>query len=186
MYGIDILMEEHQNILKLIGMMRRSCKEVLDGAPVDVALFRQYLECARKYADYDHHGKEEKILFRIMVDQLGAPAQKLVTNGMLVEHDWGRLHLAQLEEALDAYEAKKESLADCKLDILTSVGGYCNLLQRHIDKEDQVVYTFAQRMLSDAWKQTVDEETKAFEQDEEHAAIKAKYEAWIDQMLNKQ
>lgn len=181
MYGIEILMEEHQNILKLIGLIRRSCKEILSGAEVDVALLRECLECARKYADYDHHGKEEKILFKIMVDQLGEPAKKLVVNGMLVEHDWGRLHLSQLEEALNAYESGEADKEECKLDIITNAGGYCNLLKRHIDKEDQVVYTFAERMLSDEWKNTVNDQTHAFEDESENAELKQKYEAWIAQ-----
>jgi len=31
MYGIDLLVAEHQNILKFVGIMKSSCKDILDG-----------------------------------------------------------------------------------------------------------------------------------------------------------
>lgn len=198
MYGIDVLMEEHRMIEKLIGRMRRSCMELLAGADIDVELFRKYVTCAREYADKAHHGKEEQILFQIMTEQLGEPAQKLIYNGMLVEHDQGRLYLSDLAAALDEYEscaadATGTDAADttehrgmsvdkeqaCKLDVIVSAGGYCRLLQRHIEKEDGVVYPFAERMLSDQWKQAVNERTEIFENDPVHADVKKNYEAWL-------
>ena len=99
MESIDILKKEHQNILYFIEEVRRTCIEILDGKPLDVKLFYEYLEFGRYYADRHHHKKEEDILFYIMMEELGEIAEKLIRYGMLVEHDLGRLHLLELETA---------------------------------------------------------------------------------------
>lgn len=179
MYGIDILVEEHDYILKAIGAIRKSCKEVLSTNKVDTETFYKYLDFARNYADKHHHGKEELILFKIMVDNLPPVAEKLIRNGMLVEHDMGRLHLAQLEEALKAYDDGDHS-EEVLLSVIANAIGYCQLLERHIGKENEVVYPFGDRELSDDLREQVNVETKVFEKD--NHSIKTKYETWIDSL----
>lgn len=176
MYGIDLLIDEHQNILKFVAIMKSSCKEILDGKAVDINLFREYINFARNYADKHHHGKEEEILFKIMVDELPPLAEKLIRQGMLVEHDLGRLFMANLEEALAKYEESNDDIY--KLDIIANAVAYGDLLARHIDKEDKVVYTFAMRELSSELKQRVDEETRAFEERDGH--IRDQLESWLE------
>ena len=176
MYGTDLLVAEHQNILKFVGIMKSSCKDILDGKAVDIDKFRQYINFARNYADKHHHGKEEEILFKIMVDELPPVAEKLIRQGMLVEHDLGRLFMTNLEAALDNYEKSQDDIY--KLDIIANAVGYGDLLARHIEKEDKVVYTFAARELSDDLKKRVDEETRAFEERDGH--IRDQLESWLE------
>lgn len=163
MYGIDILVEEHKNIISLTEYMRRMCCEIIDGGEPDTEEFRKGIAFARNYADRYHHGKEEKILFRIMLEKLGPAAEKLVRNGMLVEHDLGRYHITELEAALRRYE--EAASVEGKLDIIAHAAAYADLLGRHIGKEDQVVYTFAERNLSDKDRAAVDKETEDFEKE---------------------
>ncbi len=80
MYGIDILMKEHENILVFTDFLRSISADILEGKPVDAPLLRECLEFARNYADKHHHGKEEKILFRIMMENMGPVAEKLIRN----------------------------------------------------------------------------------------------------------
>ncbi|MFR2518013.1 hemerythrin domain-containing protein [Peptostreptococcus stomatis] len=176
MYGIDLLVAEHQNILKFVGIMKSSCKDILDGKAVEIDKFRQYIDFARNYADKHHHGKEEEVLFKIMVDELPPVAEKLIRQGMLVEHDLGRLFMANLEEALNNYEKSQDDTY--KLDIIANAVAYGDLLARHIDKEDRVVYTFAIRELSDDLKKRVDEETRIFE--ERDGQARDRFESWLE------
>ncbi|ETI89870.1 MAG: hypothetical protein Q607_CBUC00100G0001, partial [Clostridium butyricum DORA_1] len=85
-------------------------------------------------------------LFNKMVENLGVLGEKLVKHGMLVEHDFGRLYVKNLEEALKKVKAGDE---EAKLDLIANAISYCDLLTRHIDKEDRVVYTFAKRELKE-------------------------------------
>lgn len=104
MYGIDLLTEEHQNILKFTEYLKSVCLNIFEYKEMDTELIRECIEFGRNYADKQHHGKEEKILFRVMLDTMESAAEKLIRNGMLVEHDLGRYHLTQLENAADRYD----------------------------------------------------------------------------------
>lgn len=181
MYGIEILVDEHKNILRLLDCVSASCYGVLKGEEVDVDLFKKYIDMARNYADKHHHGKEELILFKYMVDELGPVAEKLVNYGMLIEHDYGRLYLTSLDEALDAYKENKDD--KLKLDIIANAIGYVNHLRRHIDKEDNVIYTFAERELNSEIKNTVDKETEDFEA--ENLDKISHYLNWLDEISSK-
>lgn len=181
MYGIDILVKEHENILAFTGFLRSICAEILEGKPVDAPLLRECLEFARNYADKHHHGKEEKILFRIMMENMGPVAEKLIRNGMLVEHDLGRLYLSELEMAIDEYE--KYPGTEAKLDIISNGIGYGALLKRHIDKENEAAYGFAVRALSEDLLKRVDEETDSFERQAMEQGVQDKYESWIREKI---
>ncbi len=181
MNGIDILMKEHENILAFNGFLRKICAGIVEGQEVDGALLRECIDFGRNYADKHHHGKEEKILFRIMMENMGPVADKLIRNGMLVEHDLGRLHLAQLEAAIEEYE--KNPVTDHKLDIISNAVGYGALLQRHIDKEDQAAYAFAARALPADKMNDVDKETESFENQAREDGIQEHYENWLRSKL---
>lgn len=162
MDSIDLMVQEHENILILVGVIRNACCRIIDGATVEVDDFKNMITFARTYADHHHHGKEEQILFREMMDRLGPVAVNLIQHGMLVEHDMGRFHISELEKALERYE-DTQSTTD-KLDIVVNATAWANLLQRHIDKENSVVYTFARRGLSDDVLLGINGEVERFEE----------------------
>ena len=178
MYGIEILVDEHKNIVEFCKSMKSMCCSIIEGDEVDANLVKECVAFGKTYADHLHHGKEEKILFKIILEKLGPVADKLIRNGMLVEHDLGRLHMNELLEAADRYEKDPSTLN--KLDIITNAAGYATLLNRHIGKEDEVVYTFAERALSAEDKERVDAETKEFDEDPENKANVAKYLEWFE------
>lgn len=181
MYGIDLLVDEHKNIIVFTEFMRKSCMEIIEGKEPDTKLFREAIFFARNYADKHHHGKEEKILFKVMLEKLGPVAEKLVRNGMYVEHDLGRLHMSELEAALDRYDENKS--LEAKLDIITHASGYADLLKRHIAKEDSVVYTFADRSLSLEDKEEINKDTKEFEDDTLAKEVSEKCLGWLEQVM---
>ena len=178
MYGIELLVEEHENIYAMTEYLNRLCCAVLEGAEVNIGEFRECMDFIRNYADKHHHGKEERILFRFMLEKKAAAPEKLVRNAMLVEHDLARYHVSELDKALTQYEESPTSKA--KLSILTHASGYADLLQRHINKENEVCYTYAQRLLSDESKALIDEETRDFEEKAGKEHIQERYVAWID------
>lgn len=163
MKSIDLMKEEHQNILTLLDCMRNACYGILDGQAVNESDFRDMIQIARGYADKQHHGKEEQFLFHAMLEEMGTLAVNLIQHGMLVEHDLARLHISELESALDAYG--EDPSTKNKLAILAEAAGYANLLQRHIDKEETAVYVFAERSLPKNVLEEVDQLVEAFEKD---------------------
>ncbi len=171
MYCIDVLLEEHNRITEFIQVARNVCCNIIDGNSISLDDLNKMLSFGKVYADNLHHKKEEDILFNAMVNEVGGPAQKMINNGMLVEHNLGRLYLSELEKVLNNYNNSTQN----KLQIITNLSAYCDLLERHIVKENQVAYPFGQRTLSVQTLERLDSETKQFEDntqnDREHYLI---------------
>lgn len=160
MNSIELMMEEHQNILRMLIVVRSACYQVLKGQKICYEDFDQMIDFIRNYADAHHHGKEEKFLFNKMVENLGQLGNKLITHGMLVEHDLGRLFIQELKAALDKVKAGDD---ESKLDVIANAVSYTHLLKRHIEKEDTVVYSFAARNLSPEVMDAVNKESFEYE-----------------------
>ncbi len=173
MFGVDILVEEHENIKRMAKVMRAASLHVFSGGELVTKDFYQMLDFVRNYADKHHHKKEEDILFDYMKKELGKLAQNLITNGMLVEHDLGRLHMRELEAALQSYDAK--SSEDAKLDIVVNATAYTYLINRHIDKENEVVFTFGEKNLSEESRNIVDLRTREMEEGAAKEGLQDKY-----------
>lgn len=173
MNSVELMVSEHENILRFNQTVRNACKAILDGNEICVEDFRDMISFARNYADKHHHGKEEQILFKEMVDRLGQVGRNLITHGMLVEHDFGRLFISELEIALNQYQLNSDS--DVKLDIIANAIGYTKLLKRHIDKENEVVYTYAQKNLPEEVLNEVNSKTDDFERSAVGNGIQKKY-----------
>ena len=86
MKGIDILVEQHENVLVFVDVVKDKC----------VRIFNKVLEFGRNYVDAHHHKEEEDILFRVMVDTLGEQISHIINDAMLFEHNVGRMFLMNL------------------------------------------------------------------------------------------
>ncbi len=158
MFAIEYLEQEHSYILKLTNRIEEESLKILNGENVDIDFFKNSVLYIKKFADAEHHKKEEDIFFKYMVENLGAVAEKLIKNGMLVEHDMARFYILSLSEAISSYEENGDDKS--KLYIITNAMNYAELLRRHIDKENNVVYTFGERELSEEVKNKIEEEMK--------------------------
>lgn len=183
MYGIELLVKEHENIKRMAVVMRAASLAVMNGAPLEVDDFAAMMDFIRNYADAHHHMKEEQVLFDYMKKDLGAIAQKLITNGMLVEHDLGRLHMQELGNAIESY--RKDQNDDAKLDIIVNTTAYTYLINRHIDKENAVVFTFGEKNLPEESMSIVDEKTKELEDAATTKGVQDKYLALLKTLEEK-
>ena len=167
MTAIELMMEEHKNICRMLKVIRKECMSILNGKDINYDHFENIIGFIRNYADGHHHNKEEIILFNKMVEHLGVLGEKTIKQGMLVEHDLGRLYVKSLEEALNKVKSGDE---EAKLDVIGNAIGYTNLLERHKTKEDDVIYKFAERELSREIMEQIDRE--ALEYEEKNKKIK--------------
>lgn len=176
---IDIMVEEHKNIKRMLAVIRKYCYKIVKGEKVEYEVFYEIIGFIRNYADRHHHGKEETMLFGRMMEELGDAAVKLVRHGMLVEHDLGRLHTQELEIAVKKVIEGDE---EARLDVIANAVSYTHLLYRHIQKEDDVVYKFARSKLSKTALDMLQEECDRFETDTKNIALKQKYLDLIDDL----
>lgn len=178
MDSIKLMMEEHQYILRMLAVVRNACYGILKGSEINYEDFDEMIDFIRNYADAHHHGKEEKLLFHEMVTHLGPLGNKLITHGMLVEHDSGRLFIQELRDALNRVKSGDD---ESRLDVIANAISYTHLLRRHIEKEDTVVYTFAQRQLSPEIMDQVNRDTAEFEK----AALEKDTKNYYEQLVAK-
>ncbi|NLP17090.1 MAG: hemerythrin domain-containing protein [Clostridiales bacterium] len=160
MDSIKLMMEEHQYILRMLAVVRKACLLIMNGEAINYQDFDKIIDFIRNYSDVHHHGKEEKLLFNEMVEHLGALGSKMVKQGMLIEHDMGRLYVHELVSSL---ERTKQGDEESRIDVIANAISYTHHMKRHIDKEDKVIYTFAKRQLSPEIIDKVNRDTIAFE-----------------------
>ena len=173
MYATDVMIEEHANISRMLRVIKNMCCSILDGAAINQRDFADIIDFIRNYADANHHQKEEHVLFPEMVEHMGPVANTIITHGMLVEHDLARSYVRSLDEALKLYD--KDPRTEYKLDILTEIMAYANRLQVHVEKENNVVYPFANRELSEEIKTKINDEVRRIADENENTGFVVKY-----------
>ena len=161
MNGIDLLIQEHKNVSRMLLVIRKVCFKFMETNEIDYEDFNKIINFIRNFADGHHHNKEEIFLFNKMVEHLGQAGKNAITHGMLVEHDLGRLYIKNLSEALENY---KNDNKEAKLDIIANAISYATLLENHIHKEDNIIFNFAKRGLSKELRELVDKECMEYEQ----------------------
>ena len=180
--SIKIMVEEHGYIKRLIKVIRQASLDVFNGGEADLDDFEDIIDFVRTFADDHHHGKEEKFLFVEMKNHLGPAADKLITHGMLVEHDLGRLYMNDARAAIDRI---REGDEDSHLDLVSNVMNYGYLLTRHIDKEDTVVYPFAEKQLSQEIMAQVNADSEKFESEAQDKGVQKYYLDMLEKLENK-
>src|SRR5574341_1140537 len=96
----QVLKEEHALILQALDALERKIAQVESGAPADRVYFEKAVEFLRTFADKCHHGKEEHLLFKTMVER-GFPREAGPIAVMLHEHDVGRAFIQLLRGHID-------------------------------------------------------------------------------------
>ncbi|MCX7748787.1 MAG: hemerythrin domain-containing protein [Clostridia bacterium] len=172
MNAIQLMIDEHKVIKRVLTVTRKLCIGILNGSPVHFDAFRDIIDFVRNYADKHHHGKEEDVLFKKMSEELGEKMANVTIFGMLAEHELGRLFILNLENAL---EKVKNGDQDAKVDIIANAIAYSDLLHRHIDKEDHAIYMYAQNKLSKESLERIDEKCRELENEAYNKKIQEKY-----------
>lgn len=167
----QVLSDEHQNILKVIKAIKKECRAIEDGKPVDREFFSKAIDFIRNYADKFHHAKEEDILFKALCGD-SVEMHCNPTEQMLHEHELGRQYIKDLESAVGAGDSQKA---------VFNAMGYGQLLEDHIFKEDNILYPMAEEVLPQpAQEQLADDFIRA-EKENFGPEIKEKYSAIVDE-----
>jgi hemerythrin-like domain-containing protein len=161
MEAIETLMSEHRIIERACDALAAFADEARRRSVDDKEELGRFVEFIREFADGCHHGKEEGILFRAMVEA-GFPSQGGPIAVMLHEHDVGRAFVKRLgelaEQAAPWSGEDREALAE-------AAHGYANLLRQHIHKEDAILYPMAEQHLSPPAMERVDQACQRYEEE---------------------
>ncbi|GAB3486236.1 hemerythrin domain-containing protein [Azotobacter salinestris] len=133
--AIDALRHEHDAILSTLQILRRMAARARQGSADsdDIAALLGFLQ---EFVDKCHHGKEEGLLFPALQR---AGQQRGLVGELTAEHEQGRALVAALRQAstpvldAEAFDAAART--------------YAEFLERHIDKENDVLFPQAEQAL---------------------------------------
>ncbi len=157
-----ILMQEHRLILQALSALEKRLDAVEAGAPPDRAYFEKAVEFLRRFADRCHHGKEEGLLFRTMVEDLDYPRRGGPVAVLTTEHEQGREFIRRMAEA-SALLGRDPAAAR---QVIQNGRDYIRLLRVHIDREDTVVFPMVDQFLDEADQARLAAEFERFDRDE--------------------
>jgi hemerythrin-like domain-containing protein len=162
--AFEVLMGEHRLIERALGALESCGVGVRAGESPRREILADFAAFFTGFADACHHGKEEDILFRRMMER-GFPRDVGPLAVMLDEHERGRAHV----RALSALASGSGGLAPGDRDsLLGHVDEFVPLLRAHIQKEDRVLYPMAVQLLRGPELDAMNSEFEAFEARIEH------------------
>jgi hemerythrin-like domain-containing protein len=137
---------EHRAIEAVVKALGGIAATIEKGRHAEVTVLESAVEFLRVYADKLHHGKEEALLFPMLVKR-GVPPQGCPIGGLNHEHEKGRALVRALAEQAPAYAQGKPG---AKERLLETLRGILDLYQNHIWKEDAMVFPMADKFLTAA------------------------------------
>ena len=138
-----VMVDEHQLILRMIALVEKNTALLEQGRFRNWQFYLDAVDFIRNYADRFHHAKEEDVLFVELIAN-GMPEKQSPIEAMHMEHDQGRAHVRAIEAAAQKALAGEPGQGAI---IAEHAKGYAALLRGHIDKEDNILYPLAERVL---------------------------------------
>ena len=140
----EVLVAEHQVILRVIGVLQRLVIRSEKGEGFEVASLRRCVEFFRYFADACHHAKEEDLLFPAL-EARGMPRDGGPIGVMLYEHTIARQCTKAMGEALDA---RDQGISESEAQFCRTANQYIELLSNHIGKEDNCLFPMGDEALT--------------------------------------
>ncbi len=161
-----VLKEEHELILQALDALEKKVASLESGAAPDRAYFERAVEFLRTFADHCHHGKEEDLLFKAMINR-GFPQHGGPIAVMLSEHETGRAFIRGIAEGAAALGTDPGAAKR----IVENGRGYIGLLRAHINKENNILFPMADNVLTPEDQEHLGHEFERFETEETGASV---------------
>jgi len=139
------LKDEHEGIKLMLKIMEKISDDLENGEKLNIEHYGKIIDFIKGFADKCHHGKEEDILFPAMVNH-GIPNEGGPIAVMLNEHQLGRDHIKSLSGSFEDFKIGNKSAS---IGIISSSIGYVQLLRNHIEKENNILFPMADRVLNE-------------------------------------
>lgn len=178
MKATQVLMEEHQVILRVLKSLEAGADRLAAGQPIRSDFFLEAASFIKGFADGCHHKKEEGVLF-VKMEQNGVQNQGGPIGMMLAEHEQGRVFTRGMHEAAQRWQSGDASAAGA---IEANARNYVNLLRQHIYKEDMILFPMADRAIPSDQQEAVWQGFEHVEHEETGAGVHEKYLALAESL----
>ncbi len=152
MKATNELKNEHQGVKLMLRVLRKLSAKAERGEYLAQEHLDGILEFLTVFVDTCHHGKEEEFLFPAL-ETAGLQKKEELIGALLEEHEQGRLLVSDLRKASASLQKDPGDAGS----FCSAANEYAMLLTKHIDKEDNELFPWAETMLSE------DTDTKLFD-----------------------
>ena len=150
------LKAEHEGVKLMLGILEKVCANPDE---INQEHFTKILEFLKVFVDKCHHGKEEDLLLPAMTEA-GVLKEEGVIKFTLLEHVEGRGYVKGMSEASDKL---KNGDRQASTKIAENGKKYIVLLIKHIEKENTILFPLADKVLSQAKQNELEEEFEKLE-----------------------
>ncbi|NUM53832.1 MAG: hemerythrin domain-containing protein [Candidatus Hydrogenedentes bacterium] len=178
MRAADVLIEEHEVIMKVVRAATAEANRIRATGKADTRLIRKMTEFFRDFVDSCHHGKEEQDYFP-RLEARGIPRLMGPIGCMLTEHGIGRDEVSAIARALAAVE---QGDSDAAPELARHLQAYSDLLTAHIRKENEVLFILGESVLTAEDQSDLLYNFKITGQESIGNAKYARYQDWAKQL----
>jgi hemerythrin-like domain-containing protein len=139
------LKDDHESILIMISVLEKISYDLESGKTPDTEQCEKIIDFIKVFADKSHHGKEEEYLFPAMENH-GFSHDNGPIAVMLDEHEQGRSYIKNLNSSLIDF---KNGNKDAVKGIISNSRGYAFLLRNHIEKENNILFSMADKVINE-------------------------------------
>ena len=172
------LIEEHKAIKAMLTIMSNIAGKIEEEQEFDTIDVEKIIDFLRTFADKCHHGKEETALFPALV-LAGISDNNGPIGVMLNEHNIGRGYVNGLIAGVEDF---KRNFANAGRLISASLINYVTLLETHIQKEENILFPMANKVLSEQKQNEIFEKFKKIELDILCQGVKEEYNELLRQL----
>lgn len=156
MQPLESLAREHRLIAKAVSMTEAFRNEIDAGGPIRPRRYWMLVDFWSTYADIVHHGKEEQLLFPVIVEKSELSQYAATIDKLVEEHMYLLGYISDLRRwarpMFTGDRAARERVIRC-------LDGYIELMGPHIKLEDEELFPAAADLLS---KKELNELAKEF------------------------
>ena len=174
----DILIKEHDAILKMLNILEEVCLRLDNGERVEETDLENIVEFFKVFADKCHHGKEEDILFPAL-EEYGIPNEGGPIGVMLSDHVVGRDNVKGMSDAIVDYKEGKDS---APIEFVRYGRNYIELLTAHIEKENNILFVMADMHIPDERQQSLLVDFEKAEEEKIGAGVHEKFHKLLEEL----
>ena len=146
MTPIGILMIEHRLIERMVAILDKELSKITKEKKVSPDFIDTAIDFIRAYADKNHHGKEEDIFFKKLLEKKITDEHKNYILELIQEHKMGRATIGRLAKAKEIYVKEKTSAIG---EIVACIKWLIEFYPMHIKKEDKRFFALYREYLSE-------------------------------------
>lgn len=146
MMPIGALMIEHRLIERMVDLLEKELQKISKVNRIDGNLVNASVDFFKFYADHNHHGKEEDILFTELLKRGISTQDKAMIESLKLDHIKGRELVSKLED--DARQGRRQCTPEIIKSITADIGNLVRLYNAHIRKEDKQFFIPAMKYFS--------------------------------------